>query len=446
MGILLATLDEKFAESLKEHKEVVATIGTRSDLEREINNLITNVDILFMTEAFECEGVGIDDIMIKWKKTFPNLRVIFLKSEEYNNRTKVMLQRLTENGIYDIIIAEEVTLGDIIHLIDEPKSLSDVQKILDSPRYTGTYNRMFLFSSLKPGTGKTFLSTNVAVAIAKYGQKTRSRDGTMVEPRVLLVDGDLANLGVSTLLRAENFDRNMLHALKQVRNYIGENGELLVEEGEMAQVRSKIISFLTRYKLSPNLYIMGANNIPREELDKIAPEHFYFMLQQLVSSFHVIICDSNSAFDHPTTAGLYDMSGHIYLMLDNDYNNIQNTRRYYKQIKELGYGDKVKFIVNKNLSRDTELTCLEDLAYEVKEIDGLSIEDRIPLIEAGVMKTLDYSGDLVVLSDKAPEAKKQILDIADGIWKIDYSKVEEDENLLKDKGKKENKLVSMLNK
>ena len=64
MGILLATLDEKFAESLKEHKEVVATIGTRSDLEREINNLITNVDILFMTEAFECEGVGIDDIMI----------------------------------------------------------------------------------------------------------------------------------------------------------------------------------------------------------------------------------------------------------------------------------------------------------------------------------------------------------------------------------------------
>lgn len=128
MGILLATLDEKFAESLKEHKEVVATIGTRSDLEREINNLITNVDILFMTEAFECEGVGIDDIMIKWKKTFPNLRVIFLKSEEYNNRTKVMLQRLIENGIYDIIIAEEVTLGDIIHLIDEPKSLSDVQK------------------------------------------------------------------------------------------------------------------------------------------------------------------------------------------------------------------------------------------------------------------------------------------------------------------------------
>ena len=89
---------------------------------------------------------------------------------------------------------------------------------------------------------------------------------------------------------------------------------------------------------------------------------------------------------------------------------------------------------------------MEDLAYEVKEIDGLSIEDRIPLIEAGVMKTLDYSGDLVVLSDKAPEAKKQILDIADGIWKIDYSKVEEDENLLKDKGKKENKLVSMLNK
>lgn len=446
MKLLLATKDKEFAEALKEHVEVVAIIETRSDLEKQIDDLIQSDLILFMTEGFDCEGVGIDEILIKYKKRYPSLRIVFLKAEEYNNRTKVMLQKLVENGIYDIVIAEEVTLGDILNLLNNPKTQTDVSKILDSPKYTGTYGRMFLFSSLKPGTGKTFLATNVAVAIAKYGQKTRTKDGNMMEPRVLLVDGDLTNLGVSTLLRAENFDRNMLHALKQVRNYVGENGELLVTEGEMPQVRSKIISYLTRYKLTPNLYIMGANNIPREELDKIAPEHFYFMLQQLISSFHVIIADSNSAFDHPTTAGLYDMSGHIYLLLDNDYNNIQNTVRYYRQIKELGYGDKVKFIVNKNLSRDTELTCLEDLEYEVKEIDGLSIENRIPLVNAGVMKTLDYSGDLVVLSDKAPDAKKQILDIADGIWKIDYSKVEEEENILRDKDKKENKLVSLLNK
>lgn len=447
MRLILATKDKEFAEVMKHRFDVIATFGKRTELLENIHRLINNDDdILFVTEGFECEGESIDKILKDIKRTYPDLRIIYIKGQEYTNRTKNILQNLIEAGIWDIAIAEEMTLNDIVHLIENPKSYDEVNRLLDTSRFTGVYKRMFLFSSLKPGTGKTFMATNVAIAIAKYGQKARQKDGQMVPPRVLLVDGDLANLAVSTLLRVEDYDRNMLHALQKIRSYFSADGELLLNEGEVSLAKDKVKGFLTRYHPCPNLYVMSASNIPGSELEKITPEHFYFMMQQIVPAFHIIIADSNSAFDHQTTAGLYDMSGRIYLLMDNDYNNIQNTLRYYKQIKELGYGDKVEFIVNKDISRESELTCLEDLEFSTNKLGEIDISYRIPLIDAGIVKTIDYGGTLVVLSDLAPEAKKQILEVADSIWKIDYSKVNEEEQALKQETKKENKILGFLNK
>ena len=70
----------------------------------------------------------------------------------------------------------------------------------------------------------------------------------------------------------------------------------------------------------------------------------------------------------------------------------------------------------------------------------------MPLIDAGIVKTIDYGGTLVVTSDLAPEAKKAILEVANSIWKIDYSKVSEDELNQKQENKKENKILNFLNK
>lgn len=446
MSLILATKDKEFAEALKNHIEIVAVFERRTDLLNNLSHLVGNSDTLLVTDGFECEGECIDRILKDIKATYEDLRIIFIKNREYNNRTKRILQNLVEAGIYDIAIADDITLGDIINLINNRKSREEVSKILDSPDYVGVYQKMFLFSSLKPGSGKTLMATNVAVAIAKYGQHSRQKDGTMLPPKVLLVDGDLANLAVGTLLRTDNYDRNMLHALQKIRTYFGPNGELLLNEGEIQQAKNKIRTFLTRYEPCTNLYVMGATNIPRSELEQIAPEHFYFMMQQLVNAFNVIIVDSNSAFDHQTTAGLYDMSGHIFLLLDNDYNNIQNTLRYYRQIKELGYGDKVEFIVNKDISREMELTCLEDLEFNTNQFNEIDISYRVPLIDAGIVKTIDYGGTLVVTSDLAPDAKKAILEVANSIWKIDYSKVSEDELNQKQENKKENKILNFLNK
>ena len=56
-----------------------------------------------------------------------------------------------------------------------------------------------MISSIKPGCGKSFVSTNVATAIAKFGDK---KDGR--QPRVCILEADLQTLSVGTLLSLED--------------------------------------------------------------------------------------------------------------------------------------------------------------------------------------------------------------------------------------------------
>lgn len=440
MNLVIATNNKNLIEALTHKYTVLASFFTREELERDINNLIEEPDILFVTEGFNCQGVPIADLLIKIKKNNPDLRIIYVQSSEFTSGTKKILTRMVENEIYDIAIGDEIDLPTIEKLIENPKTYGDASKILESDD-TEVYPNIFTISSLKPGTGKTFLATNLAVAIAKYGQKKRLKNGRLTDPRVLLVDGDLLNLGVGTMLRTDNYDRNMLTALQRIAKFIPEDCRYTMSDSDVENIKKYVRACLCEYRGCSNLYIMAANTISLDELAHIAPVHFYFMMQMLVRAFDVIIVDSNSAFDHQTTAVLYELSGSIFLMLDNDYNNIQNNLRYVNKLAEMGYDDKIHFIVNKDLTREAEMNCLEDLDYNTHSIGDLVLEYRIPLIDAGIIKTIDYGEELVVTSNKAKAAKDKILEIADSIWKIDYSKVE----VSSVPTKKPNKIINILN-
>lgn len=442
MNIIVATNNSDISNALARQGKynILASFSAKSELERDLNNLIEDPDILLVTEGFDCQGTPIADFLIKIKKNNPDLRIIYILSSEFTSGTKKILTRMVENEIYDIAIGDEINLQSIEKLIENPKSYGEASKILEMDD-SEVYRNIFTISSLKPGTGKTFLATNLAVAIAKYGQKKRLKSGKLDDPRVLLVDGDLLNLGVATMLRTDNYDRNMLTALQRIAKYVPEDCYYSMSDSDIDAIKTYVRACLCMYRGCNNLFIMGANSISLEELSHIAPVHFYFMLQMLVKAFDVIIVDSNSAFDHQTTAVLYELSGTIYLMLDNDYNNIQNNLRYIGKLTELGYDDKIKFIVNKDLSREAEMSCLEDLDYDTYSIGDLVIDYRIPLIDAGTIKTIDYSENLVITSDKAKEAKDMILEIADSIWKIDYSKVD----VSSIPAKKPNKIINILN-
>ena len=442
MNLVIATNNKDLVTALSRqgNYNVLGSYSSRSELERELPDYFETPEVLLMTEGFDCQGSSVADVLVGIKQEFPSLRIVYIHGSEFTTGTKRILTKMVENGIYDIAIGDEPTLSSIINLLENPRSYGDASSILEADG-NEVYENVITVSSLKPGTGKTFLVTNLAVALAKYGTKKRMRTGKFVDPRILLVDGDLLNLSVGTMLRTNNYDRNMLTALQRIAKYVNEDCHYTMSDSDVDSIKTYVRSCLCTYKDCPNLYIMGANSISLEDLSKIAPVHFYFMMQMLVKAFDIILVDSNSAFDHQTTAALYELSGHIYLMLDNDYNNIQNNLRYIDKLREMGYDNKITYIVNKDMSREMETLCLEDLVYDTSSIGDLVIDHRIPLIDAGKIKTIDYGESLVITSNIAPEARKAILDIADSIWKIDYDKTE----VLEEDTKKPNKLIGLLN-
>ena len=443
MNLVLATNNEALVEAFRKYGKynIVSVFDQRDKLEDTYDFLDIQPDTMLITEGFDCQGTSVADMLTGLKKKHPELRIIYILGNEFNNGTKKILTKLVENGIYDIAMGDEVSMNSLINLIENPRSYADASKILEDDD-SEVYNNVITFSSLKPGTGKTFMATNVAVAIAKYGVKTRMSNGRFRDPRVLLVDGDLSNLGAGNILRTDNCDKNMLTALQRIAKNVGEDCHYSMSETDIESLKTFVRGCLYNYKDCPNLYIMGASSISLNELEKIAPVHFYFMMQMLVKAFDVIIVDSNSAFDHQTTAVLYEISGRIYLLMDNDYNNIQNNLRYIDKLIELGYDDKIVFAVNKDITKEAELSCLQALKYDTSSIGNLVIDYRIPLIDAGIVKTLDYGEGLVVTSLKAIEARDRILELADGIWKIDFTRVQSPSE---ETTKKQSRLVNLLN-
>lgn len=448
MKIAIATSNMDLVRAIKASSryEILSSFSERDEMFSKLRALSEDPEVLLFVEPFDCQGSSFVDVFSKVRKEHPALRIVCLFGEENTTGRMRILKKLVENlEIYDIAIAGEegVGLDDIFELIDNPKDLTYASRILDYNE-TDTYKNVFAISSIKPGTGKTFLATNLAVAIAKYGQKRRMQNGKMVDPKVLLVDADLLNLGVSSILRTDNYDRNMLTALQRIEKEIDDDVNY-PSSAEVEQIKTFVRGCLSMYSRCNNLYVMAASAIPLEELSKIAPTHFYFMMQMLVRAFDVIIVDTNSAFDHQTTPVMYEIAGTIFLMIDNDYNNIQNNLRYIESLRERGYDDKVKFIVNKDLTKEAELSCLEDLEYNTNSIGDLVIDFRVPNIDAGIIKSLDYGENLVITSDKAKDAKNKILEIADSIWKIDQSRIIEVEET-EQQPKKTNKLINLLNK
>ena len=443
MNLILATNNDSIVEAFKKYGKynIVAAFKQKNELETNLPYLNENPEVLLVIEGFDFQGTSVADTLITVKKNNPGLRVIYILGSEFNNGIKKILTKLVENEIYDIAIGDEVSMNSMVNLIENPRTYADASKILEDDD-SEVYNNVFTFSSLKPGTGKTFLATNVAVALAKYGVKRRMANGRFRDTKILLVDGDLLNLGVGTILRTDSYDRNMLTALQRIAKNIGEDGHYSLSDTDVDSLKTFVRNCLYNYKGCSNLYVMSANSISLEELSKISPAHFYFMMQMLVKAFDAVIVDSNSAFDHQTTAVLYEISSRIYLLIDNDYNNIQNNLRYIDKLTEMGYDDKIIFAVNKDITKEAELSCLEDLEYNTNSIGNLIIDHRIPLIDAGIMKTIDYGEELVVTSTKALEARDAILQLADSIIKIDYTKVQ---TPTEESTKKPNKLLNLLN-
>ncbi len=401
-----------------------------------------NPDILMVVEGTPSStGMTTPVFIKKVHRDYPNIRIVYVTGEISPNDVSryVALGDLVQNGIYDFISGQHLSAKEVLSKLSSPASYDSVKHLVSYANRTEISNdqeiikNLICVDSIKPGSGKTLLAVNMAVAIAKYGQKKRNGDS----PRVAIIDGDLNSLSVGTMLHMESAKYNLREALRLAGTVVDSEGNITGTDEEVQVVRTSIRKCFIKHVKYPNLFALVSSNIPMVELDRICPGQFYFLLKCVYGAFDVVIVDMNSSLEHKTTGPLFALAKRCYFLLDPDYNNLKNNLRYSRDLEKLGIKGKIKFVLNRAISSEqTKLQYIQDLEYDVETLDSpdFDITHVIPMADGVMLSNSIYKGSPVVLdldpSDR--ELKKAFLTIANENWKIDYAKVKAEEDEYKE--------------
>lgn len=421
--------------------ECLGVATTKEDAERRLFS--DSADILVASDGLpSSKGITTEDFLLTIKRNFPELRIIFLAGETDSSDIQrlSMLGSFAASGIYDFYTRKTITADGLLDLLNNPRNAGDVAEYMQYYQPNGnadhTVSNLIVCSSVKPGTGKSTLAVNIAAAIARYGQlKPNSK-----APRVAIVEGDLSSLSLGLLLKVENTQYNLKKALMQVRTVVDPNGVIVGTDEQLASVKKDVRACFVKYPELNNLYAMVTSELGLTDLMKISPSQYYYMIQCITGAFDVVIVDANSSLEHRTTGPLLEMASRCFFVLDLDYNDIQNNLRYMRELNSLGISGKIHYILNKDIDGMDAAQHLEDLNYSISDFEQLylNIDQKIPMIDKGIMMNHEFSGKPIVLDD-TPELypyKKAFLDVANEIWKINYQAAEEDSSGKKKKKKK----------
>lgn len=180
---------------------------------------------------------------------------------------------------------------------------------------TGTRaSRVISVFGTKGGAGKTMFSVNLAVALARLGQ------------RVALVDLDLQFGDVGILLDISKSD----------------------SIADVAEESAFDYSALKSYLFTHRSGLMGLCAPPSPEYaEVVTPEHVKKTVRSLRPNFDFVLLDMPPSFHDNSIAGLEE-SGEIYFLLNPDISTLHNARVSLGVLDSLGLSDRVKLVLNKN--------------------------------------------------------------------------------------------------
>lgn len=423
---------------------VIGSVSYKNELLKEVKN--KNPELLIVSKLLNGNDMTLLECMITVKREFPNVRIIYLAGEVSDkNREKYNeLATLVLSGIYDILHEKKIAVQVLTHLINNPKDREQVQYLL---KYMKTnvvyddeivdieedeevedieengYKKVFVVSSIKPGTGKSFVSTNLATAIAKYG--VRKSDGK--PPRVALIEADLQNLSVGTLLQIEDDEHNLKSVMDQIATIITDDGKLIEDPIKIEAVNNYIKSCFKPYYYTKNLFALVGSQLAMSEVENIKPFHYVYLIDAILDDFDIIVVDSNSSLAHVTTYPLLRICNTAYYVLNLDFNNVRNNSKYQETLSEIGVFDKVKYVLNEDINRENRQLMgrelLEELTFKAEELEesGFDTVAQIPEIPKEIFFNRLYEGKPIVLDDTeyTLKARIEISKIANEIWEIE---------------------------
>lgn len=423
--------------------EMVASLVQRKEILVTCKNTIA--DLIILGEGLHGDE-SLVEIIIQLSKAHPNLRIIYLCGKVDSKDTLRInnLGLLVMSGIYDIIIEGNLSVKLLKSILDTPKTLDSVSFLTKSIKEDikkdkaktitfevpqdiedehSDYNNLFVMSSIKPGTGKSFLATNVAAAIAKFGVNTKDNK----KPKVAIIEADLQNLSVGTLLQIEDDKRNIKTAMDKISTIV-KNGELISSNEKIREVNAYIKNCFIPYRNCSNLEALVGSQLTMNDLKDIESSHYIYLIDAIIGEYDVIIIDTNSSLNHITTFPLLKMAKTCYYILNLDFNNIRNNVRYKEFLRELDILDKVKYVLNEDIDKSNPANKLnlglqyEDLMFTAEHLNDsdFNLEARIPTIPKSIFLNRLYQGTPVVLDNNSYtlDVRCELLKVANQIWPI----------------------------
>lgn len=414
--------------------EVLTTLTSKDKILSTCKGL--QPDILVITEGLP-STMSTVNYLLAFHQQMPQIRIVFLAGPvDMDNIAKVTeLATLVEAGIYDIYHEKKLSKAILTELLTLPKTQNEVNYLLqykqnesfddsgfdldndfqdeEEEKTVEGRNNVFVVSSIKPGTGKSFFATNLSTAIAKFG-KFKSNGQ---QPRVALIEGDLQNLSIGTLLQIENDKKNIKTALDAIAKVVDDEGNIIGSDADMERVNSYVISCFQPYYHARNLSALVGSQIRMEDMENVSPYHYYYLVEVVSNYFDVVIIDSNSSLQHVTTLPVLQLARTCYYIINLDFNNVRNNARYKLTLESLDLAPKLKYVLNEDIGKDSRFA--EKLEFNADMLDeaGFKTEARIPTIDKSIFLNRLYEGKAIVL-DKTPytlEAREQICKVADQI-------------------------------
>lgn len=450
--VLLATGQialNKITGSLQGY-EISGVVESREDVHEMCDEY--SPDILMITDMISGEKTIVETIL-DISRSFPKIRIIYLAGEvDLKDKNKIqILGTIALSGIYDIIATSTLNIEMIKNILDNPKDRNYVEKYIKEVEKTSLekniitvdlgdnfekkdkddpFNKVYVVSSIKPGTGKSFLSVNIATAIAKFGKPNEKKE----RPKVALIEADLQNLSVGTLLGLEDDKRNIKAVMDDISKVVSKNGIKGTSDDVISLDRSIMKSFIP-YRNIGNLKALVGSQLTYEEIKEIQSYQYVYLLESIVDNFDVIIIDTNSSIEHITTYSLLQMANACYYIVNLDFNNIRNNIRYKDQLNEMGISPKVRYVLNEDIENTDDFefvgTNIEklELTADLVEDRYFKLEGRIPSIPKTVFLNRLYEGVPIVLDENnyTLKARYELCKIANSIWGIEgLDKLEEE--------------------
>lgn len=440
--IIMATGNAKINSVFKEYTgyNVIGSANYSDELDAIVK--AKQPEIILATEMLSGDG-PLHSTLLKLKSANPTLRIVYIVGSLNLRNPKEVdgLALLILAGICDIVVEPRISIEMIKKAIDNEKTEDDVKHILLASTLTKkvstrhnniefilprekedahkvTNKNLFAISSIKPGTGKSFIAVNLAVAIAQYGVPNKNGE----PPRVGIIEADLQNLSLGTLLQVENKEKNIKNAMKKIAEIIDENENLSRDVKKIQEVNEYVKGCFVPFRGNKNLLALVGSQIMFEEFENVNGVHYTYLIESILENFDVVIVDTNSSLTHTTTYPVLKLAQSCYYILNLDFNNARNNARYRDTLIRMGLAEKIRYILNEDITPEMEKMYGEELFFTSAELEkvGFKIDAKIPVIPKPIFLNRLYQGIPIVLDNhkESLSARREILKIANQIYPL----------------------------